>query len=88
MTLTADAAPVTLVPSAEEDEMTDQRHDPTTDIPEADALEQRRDAVEPPRDPERTTTEPVPDGVAANPADVIEQSIDVPADDDDRDQTA
>ena len=29
--------------------MTDQRHDPTTDIPEADALEQRRDAVEPPK---------------------------------------
>jgi hypothetical protein len=68
--------------------MTDQRDDPTTDIPEADALEQRRDAVEPPHDPEHTASEPVPDGVEADPADVIEQSIDVPADDDDRDQTA
>lgn len=57
------------------------------DVPEADALDQRRDAVEQPRDPESTTTEPVPDGIEADPADVIEQSIDVPADDDDRDLT-
>ncbi|QMU98280.1 hypothetical protein FVO59_14630 [Microbacterium esteraromaticum] len=60
----------------------------TAEIPEADALEQRRDPVDEPHDPERTTTEPTPDGVEADPADVIEQGIDVPDDDEERDGDA
>lgn len=56
-------------------------------IPEADAVEQSREAVEEPHDPERTTTHPLPDGVDADPADVIDQSVDVPVDDDERDET-
>lgn len=58
----------------------------STEIPEADALEQGRDAVEQPEDPERTTTEPLPEGVEADPADVLDQGIDVQADDDARDE--
>lgn len=60
-------------------------HDEHAEIPEADALEQRREPVEEPRDPERTTTEPVPDGIEADPADVFEQSIDVPIEEEERD---
>lgn len=67
--------------------MSGHHDDQSTEIPEADALEQRRDAVEAPRDPERTTAHPVPDGVDADPADVIDQSIDVPDDEDERDET-
>lgn len=56
----------------------------TAEIPEADAQEQRREPVEEPHDPERTTTEPMPDGVEADPADVFEQSMDVPFEDEER----
>ncbi|WP_313356241.1 hypothetical protein [Microbacterium sp.] len=67
--------------------MSGHHDDQSTEIPEADALEQRRDAVEEPHDPERTTTRPLPDGVGADPADVIDQSVDVPVDDDERGET-
>lgn len=53
------------------------------EVPEADRQEQERELVSEPRDPERTTTEPAPDGIRANPADVAEQSIEVPEDEDD-----
>ena len=69
------------VPAHEEEEMSSSQHERTAEVPEADALEQQREPVPEPRDPERTTTEPVPEGVEANPADVAEQSIEVPHDD-------
>lgn len=53
------------------------------DVPEADRLDQERELTPEPHDPERTATEPAPDGISANPADVAEQSIEVPADEDD-----
>ncbi|MEE2815756.1 MAG: hypothetical protein VYC96_08800 [Actinomycetota bacterium] len=93
--MTCDESAVTLgaTEEEEEDEMSGQHDgrspdDRSTEIPEADALEQGRDAVEQPEDPERTITEPLPEGVEADPADVIEQSIDVPVDDDDREEEA
>lgn len=60
--------------------------DPDREVPiergaAADQLDQRReDWVDAP-DPERTSTEPNADGVEADPADVMEQSIEVPEDD-------
>lgn len=50
---------------------------------EGDRLEQQRDLREEPRDPERTTAPPAPGGVEADPADVLEQSIEVQHDEDD-----
>lgn len=58
---------------------------PTDEIPEADALEQTREQAEEPVDPERTVSDPTPDGIHADPADVVEQSIAVPVDDEERD---
>ncbi|MEV7620882.1 hypothetical protein AB0N59_12170 [Microbacterium sp. NPDC089321] len=57
---------------------------PTGEIPEADALEQTREQTEEPLDPERTVSDPAPDGIRADPADVIEQSIAVPLDEEER----
>jgi hypothetical protein len=59
--------------------------DGPADIPEADALDQTREQTEEPHDPERTTTDPMPSGVEADPADVVEQSMAVPVDEDERD---
>lgn len=50
---------------------------------EGDRLEQDRELRDDPHDPERTTRRPRPDGVEANPADVAEQAIEVPDDEDD-----
>ena len=53
----------------------------TSWVPEADALEQRRELVEEVDDPERTagTTEPDLTGmIEADPADVRDQTLDVP----------
>ena len=58
---------------------------PAAEIPEADALDQTREQSEEPHDPERATTDPTPDGVEADPADVVEQSMVVPDDEDERD---
>ncbi|GAA2890104.1 hypothetical protein [Microbacterium esteraromaticum] len=57
---------------------------PTAEIPEADALEQTREQTEEPLDPESTVSDPAPDGIHADPADVVEQSIAVPVDEDER----
>ena len=62
------------------------RDEPTPEVPEADALEQRREPLDDPVDPERTATGPAPDGIEADPADVMDQSIDVPVDDDEGDE--
>lgn len=58
---------------------------PTAEIPEADALEQTRELAEEPLDPERTVSDPAPDGIHADPADVVEQSLAVPMDEEERD---
>lgn len=47
---------------------------------EGDRLEQDRDHWDEPDDPERTASPALPDGVEADPADVVEQSVDVPDD--------
>lgn len=49
---------------------------------EGDRLDQQRDAWEEPHDPERATGVSVPDGVEADPADVAEQAIEVPDEED------
>lgn len=59
------------------------RSDDLSQAAEGDRLDQRRDPWEEPRDPERTTGQPAPEGVEANPADVVEQTIEVPDDDED-----
>ena len=66
--------------------MSSPQHDRTVEVPEADALEQERELVAEPQDPERSTAEPMPDGVEADPADVAEQAIEVPDDDGERDE--
>ncbi|WP_336645624.1 hypothetical protein [Microbacterium sp. USHLN186] len=64
--------------------------DDRVEVPEADALEQRRDVHEEPHDPEQSVTGPEPEVAAqqleADPADVAEQSIDVPLDDEEHEQ--
>ncbi|MGF2947922.1 hypothetical protein [Microbacterium alcoholitolerans] len=57
------------------------------EVPEADRLDQERELVPEPRDPERTATEPPPDGIEADPADVAEQSIEAAQDDEDAPST-
>lgn len=57
-----------------------ERHD---DAAEADRLEQRREVLEEPRDVEATTSPPSPDPTEADPADVLEQTIEVPVDEED-----
>lgn len=49
-----------------------------TQLPEADVSEQHRDVLPEPQDPEQTVSNPVPDGVEADPADVIDQASEVP----------
>ncbi len=48
---------------------------------EADRMDQERDVLVDPQDPEAAVTSPLPDGVHADPADVLDQSIEVPEDD-------
>lgn len=65
--------------------MTDPRdrdHDESLDsASEGDQLEQSRDVVDEPHDLEQTTRPPMPGGLEADPADVVEQAIEVPHDD-------
>lgn len=57
-----------------------ERHD---DAADADRLEQRRELMEEPRDVEATTSPPSPDQIEADPADVLDQAIEVPDDEED-----
>ncbi|WP_309128436.1 hypothetical protein [Microbacterium sp.] len=57
------------------------RSDDLSQAAEGDRLEQAREPWEETHDPERTTRSPDVEGVEANPADVAEQTIEVPDDD-------
>ena len=54
---------------------------PTAPAAEADRLDQETEVQPHASDPEVAVTSPRPDGVEADPADVIDQSVEVPEDD-------
>jgi hypothetical protein len=54
---------------------------PSTQAAEADLMDQEREVLVEAPDPEEAVTPPQPDGVQADPADVLDQSIEVPEDD-------
>ncbi|MFD5225598.1 hypothetical protein ACFWHT_08265 [Microbacterium sp. NPDC058342] len=64
--------------------MSDPRDDETIEMPHADRVEQQRDALEEPADPEDVASEPGAGGVEADAADVADQARSVPPADEER----
>jgi len=61
--------------------MTRENERPVAEVAEADRIDQEREVLAEAPDPEAATTSPLPEGVEADPADVLDQSIEVPEDD-------